>query len=214
MDKILVNLKEYLKPTYFIDSDSKMIIDLAKELAINTGNNIERAKNIFYWTRDKILYNPYESFTSKRENYKASHIIAVMKGWCVQKACVLAALSRALEIPSRLHFADIRNHQVPKKLKDAMKTDLFVFHGYTELFLNGNWFKATPAFNITMCQKLGLKTVEFNGINIDKGMLPEKTPDSHKYIEYVKDRGVYSDFPFKEIFKTIIKYYNMASWEI
>ena len=29
-----------------------------------------------------------------------------------------------------------------------MGTDLFVYHGYAELFLDGKWVKATPAFNV------------------------------------------------------------------
>ncbi|MFX1339832.1 MAG: transglutaminase family protein [Promethearchaeota archaeon] len=206
----MVDLKLYLKPTFFIDSDSKEITDLTNKITKDTNDVKEKAKLIFYWTRDEILYNPYESFTFEREDYKASHIIKQMKGWCVQKACVLAALARALQIPSRLHFADIRNHQVPEKLKKAMKTDLFVYHGYTELFVDGSWLKATPAFNLSLCEKFNLKTVEFDGVH--DGMLPEKTLDGQKYIEYKKDRGITSDFPFDLLMKTIRKYYKTLDW--
>ena len=201
----------YLKPTFFIDSDSKEIINLANKLTENTKNVREKAKSIFYWTRDEILYDPYESFTFERKDYKASNIIKQKKGWCVQKACVLAALARSLRIPSRLHFGDIRNHRVPEKLIKAMKTNLFVYHGYTELYIDGSWLKATPAFNISLCQKFDLKTVEFDGIH--DGMLPETTKDGQKYIEYVKDRGVTNDFPFDTLFETIRKFYNTSNWD-
>lgn len=201
----------YLKPTFFIDSDSKEIINLANKLTENTNDVREKAKSIFYWTRDEILYDPYESFTFERKDYKASNIIKQKKGWCVQKACVLAALARSLRIPSRLHFGDIRNHRVPEKLIKAMKTNLFVYHGYTELYIDGSWLKATPAFNISLCQKFDLKTVEFDGIH--DGMLPETTKDGQKYIEYVKDRGVTSDFPFDTLFETIRKFYNTSNWD-
>ena len=201
----------YLKPTFFIDSDSKEIINLANKLTENTNDVREKAKSIFYWTRDEILYDPYESFTFERKDYKASNIIKQKKGWCVQKACVLAALARSLRIPSRLHFGDIRNHRVPEKLKKAMKTNLFVYHGYTELYIDGSWLKATPAFNISLCQKFDLKTVEFDGIH--DGMLPETTKDGQKYIEYVKDRGVTNDFPFDTLFETIRKFYNTSNWD-
>ena len=201
----------YLKPTFFIDSDSKEIINLANKLTENTNGIREKAKSIFYWTRDEILYDPYESFTFERKDYKASNIIKQKKGWCVQKACVLAALARSLQIPSRLHFGDIRNHRVPEKLIKAMKTNLFVYHGYTELYIDGSWLKATPAFNISLCQKFDLKTVEFDGIH--DGMLPETTKDGQKYIEYVKDRGVTNDFPFDTLFETIRKFYNTSNWD-
>ncbi len=201
----------YLKPTFFIDSDSKEIIELANKLTENTNDVGENAKSIFYWARDEILYNPYDTFTFEREDYKASHIIKQMKGWCVQKACVLAALARSIQIPSRLHFADIRNHRVPEKLLKAMKTNLFVYHGYTELFIDGSWLKATPAFNISLCEKFNLKTVEFDGVH--DGMLPETNLDGQKYIEYIKDRGITSDFPFDTLFETIRKYYNTSNWD-
>lgn len=201
----------YLKPTFFIDSDSKEIINLANKLTENTNDVREKAKSIFYWTRDEILYDPYESFTFEKKDYKASNIIKQKKGWCVQKACVLAALARSLRIPSRLHFGDIRNHRVPEKLIKAMKTNLFVYHGYTELYIDGSWLKATPAFNISLCQKFDLKTVEFDGIH--DGMLPETTKDGQKYIEYVKDRGVTNDFPFDTLFETIRKFYNTSNWD-
>lgn len=201
----------YLKPTFFIDSDSKEIINLANKLTENTNDVRENAKSIFYWTRDEILYDPYESFTFEKKDYKASNIIKQKKGWCVQKACVLAALARSLRIPSRLHFGDIRNHRVPEKLIKAMKTNLFVYHGYTELYIDGSWLKATPAFNISLCEKFDLKTVEFDGIH--DGMLPETTKDGQKYIEYVKDRGVTNDFPFDTLFETIRKFYNTSNWD-
>ena len=201
----------YLNSTFFIDSNSKEVIDIANKLTKNIDNVREKAIAIFYWTRDEILYNPYDTFTFIREDYKASNIIAQKKGWCVQKACVLAALARAIGIASRLHFADIRNHRVPEKLLKAMKTNLFVYHGYTELLLNGSWIKATPAFNKELCIKFNLKTVEFDGIH--DGMLPETTADGLIYIEYIKDRGFTSDFPFDELFKIIRNYYGTFDWQ-
>jgi transglutaminase-like putative cysteine protease len=206
----LEDLELYLRPTFFVDSDSEEIIELADKLTETTKDVKENAKSIFYWTRDEILYNPYETFTFEKEDYKASYIIKQMKGWCVQKACVLAALARAIQIPSRFHFADIINHVVPEKLKKAMKTNLFVYHGYTELFIDGSWLKATPAFNISLCEKFNLKTVEFDGIH--DGMLPEINLDGRKYIEYVKDRGITSDFPFDLLMKTIREYYKTLDW--
>jgi len=205
---ILDKLEEYLKPTYFLNSDSETVVSLANEIAKDTTNTIEKAVKIFYWTRDEILYNPYETFTPLKEKNRASHVISVKKGWCVQKACVLATLARALGIPSRLHFADIRNHQVPEKLKKLMGTDLFVYHGFAELYLNDHWFNAVPAFNITMCQKLSLPPVEFDGIDLNKGSLSKTLPNGEMYIEYITDRGVSSDLSLERIFKTSAGYYE------
>lgn len=203
----LINLEKYLKPGYYIDSDSKIVSNLANKLIKDTVNKIEIAKILFYWTRDKIIYDPY-SFSSLKRDYKASNIIKKESGWCVQKAIVLTALARASDIPSRLHFADIKNYQITPKLKKEMGTDLFIYHGYTELFLNNKWVKATPAFNIELCQKFGHETVEFDGEN--DAILPGTTLDGQKHIEYLKDRGTFADLPLKQILKTFSEVYLFA----
>ncbi len=208
--------REYLDSTFYIDSQSQVVSSLAKEITANHKDPIERAISIYYWTRDKIVYDPYSSFSSNeeiftesyKERYKASTIIEIKRGWCVQKACVLAALARALKIPSRLRFADIRNYCVPQKLKDQMGTNFFIFHGYTELFLDKKWVKATPAFNVELCEKFNLPPVEFDGVR--DAVLAEKTSDGRKYIEYVNDRGTYSDFPFETILETLSSYYSFV----
>ena len=205
---ILNELEEYLKPTYFIDSDSDIVIEIAHSLTKNLDSDIEKAKALFYWTRDEILYEPYESFSTRKKHYKASQTLTKKQGWCVQKAIALAGLGRAIKIPTRLHFADIRNHMASKKMIDLLKTNIFYFHGYTELFINEKWIKATPAFNLSLCEKLGLRPVEFDG-KMD-GILHETTFDGRKHVDYLKDRGTYADLPFREIFEKFGKVYEFV----
>jgi len=189
-------LNEFILPTYFINSDSKEVSQLANSLGKGVSDESEKAKAIFYWVRDKIPYDVY-SFSQDRSQYKASEIMKNGAGWCVPKACLLAALARASGIPSRLHFADIRNYQITEKLLAEMGTNIFYFHGYTEFFLNNKWVKVTPAFNAELCEKFGHKKVEFDGKN--DALLPNETIDGEKHVEYLKDRGAYADLPFEEI---------------
>ena len=202
----LAIMDKYLKPTYFIDSDSDIVKNTALEVIRDSENVREKAIDLFYWVRDKITYDAY-SLSSLKRNYRASKIIKEEKGWCVQKAVVLAALAKAVNIPARLHFADIKNHQTPDKLKKRIGTNIFIYHGFTDLRLNGNWIKATPAFNKELCEKFGYKTVEFDGTH--DAILPEKTLNGELYVEYLKDRGSTHDLPFKEIFKTFFEEYPM-----
>jgi transglutaminase-like putative cysteine protease len=55
---------------------------------------------------------------------------------------------------SRAHrpLADVRNHLSTPRLLELLKSDVFAMHGYTELYLNGRWVKATPAFNQQLCE--------------------------------------------------------------
>lgn len=199
------NLKKYLEPTYYIDSDSIFINNLARDLTQDTITNEEKAIKLFYWTRDTIFYDPYESFSSRKAWYKASSTAKRGKGWCVQKAIVLAALGRAIGIPSRLHFADIRNYKISEKQFKAMQTNIFIYHGYTDMLINGNWVKATPAFNRELCEKFSLPTVEFDGVN--DAVLSGKTLNGEKYIEYLADRGYTIDLPFKKMFNAFFEFY-------
>ena len=68
-----------------------------------------------------------------------------------------------LGIPARLGFSDVRNHLQSDRLRELMGTDVFVYHGYSELFVGGAWRKATPAFNATLCARFGVSRLEFDG---------------------------------------------------
>ena len=206
MGILLEDLSIYLEPTYYIDSNSDSVKNLAFEITKDSENDKQKAIKIFYWTRDAIYYDPYESFSSRKSWYKASSTIKRRKGWCVQKAVVLAALGRAIGIPTRLHFADIRNYKISEKQFKIMNTDIFIYHGYTDLFINNKWVKATPAFNKELCEKFELPTVEFDGKN--DAVLSTHTLKDEKYIEYINDRGAEIDFPFEKMFNIILNFYG------
>ncbi len=185
-----------LNPTYFIDSDSAPVIDRARAIVAAGDSGLDRAVKIFYWVRDRIPYNPYRT-TYDRDQYRASSILRQGDGFCVQKAVLTAALSRAAGVPCRLRFATVRNHLVTRRLKEAMKTDIFVFHGLVEFFLEGGWVKATPAFNLSLCEKFGIQPLDFNGR--DDSILHPFDKDGNKHMEYLHDFGPFDDLPFEQM---------------
>jgi transglutaminase-like putative cysteine protease len=189
-------MKIYLDPTTVIDSDNQDIADLAQSLINDSMDDSERAEKIFLFVRDKIRYNPYSPF-HKEEHYIASTVLKRGYGYCIQKAVLLAAMGRAVGIPTRLGFADIRNHQLPKKLLEVQGTDKIYSHGFTELFIDGRWLKATPAFNIEMCDILGLIPVEFDGKS--DGIFSRLDKKGNISIEYLKDVGNWPDLPLDHI---------------
>jgi transglutaminase-like putative cysteine protease len=132
-------------------------------------------------------------------------VLARKEGFCIQKAILLAAAARTLGIPARLGYANVRNHLATKKLLKLMKTDLFVFHGYTSLFLDGKWVKATPAFDIKLCERFGTKPLEFDG-GTDSVFHPYDS-SGKRHMEYVHDYGIFDDFPFEQMLDEFKKYY-------
>ena len=194
----------YLAATPYIQSDAPEIQALAASLTGATPQ--ETAVALFNWVRDNILYDP-QAAADPRSFYPATAVLARGRGYCVQKAVLLAALTRAAGIPTRLGFADVRNHQIPERLKRLMGTDLFVFHGYVQLRLGGRWVKATPAFDPDTSHKSNALPVELDGEN--DAMMHPVDPEGHPHITYVRDRGHYADLPYEEIWETFQEVYPL-----
>jgi hypothetical protein len=189
-------MDRYLKPTFFLNWDHPEVTDLAARLNQGIREEGERARRLFYFVRDQIRYDPYVPFDN-RTDYQAHIILRRQRGYCIQKAIVLATLARACGIPSRLRFADVRNHLVPPRLAEIMETDLFYFHGYDELFLHGTWVKVPPTFDLILCRRLGLMPVEFDGFH--EALLHSRTSDGRFHVNYARQRGHFEDFPYEEV---------------
>lgn len=189
-------MKRYLRPTPTFDCDNESIKGEAQDLSAGQEKVADKAKSLFYFARDEIKYNIYV-LSDLPEYYRASRVLEVGEGFCIQKAVLLATLARAVGIPARLHLAAIRNHLMPDKLKELMRTNLFPSHGYAELYIEGKWVKATPAFDLKMCQQNRISPVEFDGKN--DAMFHSHDLDGKLHIEYIQDRGHFDDLPFDTI---------------
>ena len=194
----------YLQPTQFIDSDSPLVMEFTQSIIDQVETDIERGVKLYYGVRDMVRYSIYGiSFDPGR--YKASWVLSEKIGFCVQKAILLAAAARAAGIPSRLGYADVRNHLASERLIELMKTDKFIYHGYTELYLAGKWVKATPAFNLALCKKFGVKPLEFNGR--DDSIFHPFDQAGNKHMEYIYDRGQFADFPLEKMIEAFKQEY-------
>jgi len=211
MTSELGDLGLYLKPTFVIDSNSKVVQEKATSLTERCSSQKDKAKELFYFVRDGIKYNPYLALCSF-EDYRASRTLLRGEGFCIQKAVVLAAVARAVGIPARLGFADIRNHLAPRELVELMGTNVFFYHGYCELWLDNRWVKATPAFNIEMCNKFSTKPVEFDGSG--DAVFHERNRKGELHIEYLKYHGTSADLPFEEIMRVFTDMYPFACKEV
>ncbi len=197
-------MKTYLAPTEFIDSDHPSVVKFSQEHSCGSQNQIEKAIKLYYAVRDKIRYNPYSAGKTK-ETMRASFILEQGQGYCVAKAVLLCACCRAMQIPARLGFADVKNHLNTQKLRQAMGTDVFVYHGYTDIYLDGKWVKATPAFNLELCNNFNVKPLEFDGV-VDSIFHPlDQT--GKKHMEYLKDHGTFADLPLDTILEESKKWY-------
>ena len=197
-------IPDYLRPGRFIDSDHPAIVALATSLVKDATDDREKAVALYYWARDEIRYNPY-ALGSNISDYLASATLEAGEAWCVPKALLLAALCRAVGIPARVGFADVRNHLSTERMRQMMETDLFYFHGYTSIYLGDKWVKATPAFNIELCERFGLEPLEFDGTR--DSLYHPFDRAGNRHMEYVNERGEYEDLPYEEMMNVFRQHY-------
>ena len=193
------DMTQYTQATPTIDYDNPSVMEFAKDNAGSSTDPREQSINLYYAVRDGIRYDPYHIDLSV-QGLRASITLKNAHGWCVPKAILLAGCCRALGIPARLGYADVRNHLSTKRMREQMKTDIFLWHGYTSIYIDGVWIKATPAFNIELCEKFKLKSLDFDGRN-DSIYHPFDLA-GNRHMEYLKFRGEYPDVPLDEIEET------------
>ena len=196
-----------LAATPQVDADHPAVVDFARRHA-RGANDRERAVALYYAVRDDFRYDPYRIDLSPH-GMRASTVLETGYGWCVTKAALLAAAGRAVGIPARLGYADVRNHLSTERMRQMMKTDVFVWHGYTDFWLDGAWRKATPAFNLSLCERFGLLPLEFDGV-ADSIYHPFDRA-GNRHMEYVRQRGTFDEMPLAEITADILRTYPVAA---
>lgn len=120
----------YLRPTRILDSNHPAIIGQAAAVTRGLTRDADRARALFEFVRDSHNGNRCDSFV-------ASDILRCGGNLCYQRSILLAALARAVGIPSRLHLQEVTLHNwrsgdsAPRRVRFA--------HGVTGLLINGRW---------------------------------------------------------------------------
>ncbi len=197
-------LEKYLQSGYFLDFHQDSIKLFAFKYTSELKTPVEKAVALFQAVRDEFRYDPYR-IPLKPWSFKASVTLDQGYGFCITKAVLLAAVTRAVGIPARLGFANVRNHLNTEKLQNLMGTDIFYYHGYTELFLDEQWVKATPAFNKSLCERFGFKIPDFDGCSDSR--FHSLDSEGKLHMEYLEDHGTFDDLPYEQIMKVWSKHY-------
>jgi transglutaminase-like putative cysteine protease len=184
-----------LAPTPLIDSDHPEVVAFSLRAAVGSSDR-DRAVALFHAVRDGFRYDPYRIDLTPA-GMRASRVLELGAGWCVTKAALLAAAARAAGIPARVGYADVRNHLSTERMRQWMQTDLFIWHGYAELWLADAWVKATPAFNVELCERFDLLPLDWDG-RTDSLYHPVDRA-GRRHMEYVRQRGAFDDMPLAEM---------------
>ena len=193
-----------LAATEIVDSTHPEVVAFTRTHVEGSRDQLDAALKLYYAVRDDFRYDPY-SVGSDAASLKASHTLAIGRGWCVGKAVLLTACYRAHGIPARLGFADVKNHLSTARMREHMQTDVFDWHGYTVVHLEGKWVKATPAFNIELCEKFGILPLDFDGRN--DSIYHPLDAEGKRHMEYLADHGDFPDVPFDQMHAAWAEHY-------
>ncbi|PWC31812.1 transglutaminase family protein [Azospirillum sp. TSO22-1] len=194
----------HLAPAEYVDSDHPAVQAFARAAVGAAATPVEMARRLYAAVRDGIRYNPYVDYGSAA-TYRASAVLAAGDGYCVGKAALYAAAARSVGLPARLGFADVRNHLATRRLLEAVGTDVFAWHGYVEVLLNGRWVKVTPTFNASLCAKLGVEALDFDGVA--DALLQPADGGGRRFMEYLADHGLFHDVPAKFLIREMARLY-------
>lgn len=192
----------HLAPAEYVDSDHPAVEALAR--SVDGGDPRSVAREHYRFVRDEIRYDPYVDFTDL-ETFRASAVLARGSGYCVGKASLYAALCRASGIPARIGLADVRNHLATPKLLEAVGTDLFAWHGFVEMKVGETWLKASPTFNASLCERLGVEPLDFDGES--DAMLQPFDAVGRTFMTYERIHGSFFDVPAKFLARDMARLY-------
>lgn len=188
--------EKYLKAGVYTNSDHPAVIAYAQEKTQGLESPKEQVIALYYAVRDGFKYSPYH-LVLKPYGMKASHLLTKDYGHCIEKSNLFVACVRSLGIPSRLAYGNVRNHLATSDLEESLKTDILVFHGSAEIFLDNKWVKATPVFNAGLCDKLGVEPLDFDAEN--DALFQESDKKGNPFMEYTADHGTFTDVPLEAI---------------
>ncbi|MBT8448907.1 MAG: transglutaminase family protein [Gammaproteobacteria bacterium] len=206
-------MASYLQADEFFDYNHETVIKFAERHVSNKTNQVQTARELYLAVRDGFVYNPYQ-FVFEAEQFKASHCVQQKESYCIPKAVLLGACARYFNIPARLGLADVKNHISSPRLLKLLGTDVFVMHGYVELYLDGQWVKATPAFDAALCRRVGIHPLEFSGK--EDSVFQEYNLAGHKHMQYLNDHGTFESVPVDYIYngvKTAYPHLNLEKWQ-
>ena len=192
---------QYLESNQCFDYDHPSVQELLENLLADfSGDTKGKVIRLYQHVRDGYAYNPYV-FDLSAQQFKASHCVAQEQSYCIPKAVLFGTLCRAIGVPARIGLVDVKNHISSPRLIELLQSDVFVMHGYTEIYLDGRWLKATPAFDGALCKFMGIAPMEFNAE--EDSIFQEYNLDGDKHMEYLTYHGTFSDVPAKKIFTAV-----------
>ncbi|HVK24123.1 MAG TPA: transglutaminase-like domain-containing protein [Actinokineospora sp.] len=187
---------EELRATEFLDHESAEVRALVDRVTDPAMSPVAQAVALYYAVRDRLRYEVYGADLS-RGGLRASTVLRTGSGMCLHKSVVYAAALRAVGVPSRLVLTDVRNHLASDRLRALVGGDMFTYHCLVSVHLDGQWIKATPVFNKTLCRLYRMAPLEFDGTG--DSLYHPFDEQGRQQMEFVRTHGEFPDLPYERV---------------
>lgn len=118
--------EEFLKSSYFLDSNDARIKELAKQIVGKEKDPLKKARLVEKWVHDNMKPSSSIGFAT------ASQVAQDLRGDCRQHAMLTTALCRAAGVPSRTAIGLVY-------VEDNDRGPVLGFHMWTEIWIQGQW---------------------------------------------------------------------------
>jgi transglutaminase-like putative cysteine protease len=177
--------------TDVIEADAPAIRALADRVAGET-EGAEAARLLFDWVRDEIRYDMAPDVEA-REDWKATATLERGRGFCQQKAVLLASLLRSRGIPAGVVLQDLLDHKIPPHYVEFLGSQRLELHGLTCAFLDGRWVRLDATLPRSFVERKRYRLVEFDGTA--DAVLAETDVDGSPHFEVLEELGTWPDLP-------------------
>ncbi len=182
-----------LRPTFCIDSGAKSIAEKASKLTAAHRHARDKARSIFDFVRDGIVYN-FAPHVTGREHFRASHTLEMGNGFCMQKAALFAALCRASGIPARIGFQILVDYKIVGPFLELAGTNVLTHHGMNAVYLDGRWLRVDCTLDRGLVDRKQYRLVEFDGSH--EAILPATDRAGKPHFTIRKQEGFYNNTPW------------------
>jgi len=180
------------KPAYCIDSDAPNIQEKAAQLTARLSDPRDKARRLFDYVRDEIRYN-FAPAVHERRDFRASHVLQLGHGFCMQKAALFAALCRASDIPARIGFQNLVDYKIVGPFLELMGNNVLSPHGINAIYLEGRWIQVDCTLDSGLVNRKNYRLVEFDGHH--DALLPETDRAGNPHFNIRKQYAFYNDTP-------------------
>jgi transglutaminase-like putative cysteine protease len=155
---VLANGCSSIEPKSVNMQDTKSFEEAVLEITKDAVTPEEKVEKIFYFVRDKILFD----FVG--DNYiSAEEVLATRRGSCMNKAALFVKMAKESGIPARFHFMSVSK----EALRDLLHPLAYRFwpdsftHTFPEVKLNGKWISMEATFDKELHEILLKKSLNF-----------------------------------------------------